>query len=202
MEKSERELRKKVIFNIIYATIIGLLIVACIVTIVAVNGKTVNTKNPTQSVKPDANIKEDVVVSTTTYVVPIKDATIAKDYSATELQYNETLKQWEIHKAIDFIAGENLDVFAITSGTVSNVYNNYLEGTVIEITHNNGLVSVYKSLEVANVSVGDKVNAGQVIGKVGNSMAQELNAGAHLHFELFENGVKINPSNYLDLGSK
>ena len=202
MKNSQIEQRKKVIFNIIYATIIGILIVACIVTIVAVSGKEVSTQKPIQNVKPDANIKEDIVVSTTTYVVPIKDATIVKDYSATELQYNETLKQWEIHKAIDFIAGENLDVFSITNGIVTNVYNNYLEGSVIEITHDNGLVSVYKSLEVANVSVGDKVSAGQIIGKVGNSMAQELNAGAHLHFELFENGVKINPSNYLDLGSK
>ena len=95
-----------------------------------------------------------------------------------------------------------LDVLAFTDGTVSKVYSNYLEGTVIEIAHSNGLVSVYKSLESANVKVGDKVSAGQVIGVLGNTMAQEQSEGNHLHFELLKNGTKINPNDYLDLGSK
>ena len=136
-------------------------------------------------------------------MVPMKDATISKDYSGTELQYNETLKQWEIHKAIDFKAGEDLQVYSIANGIVSNVYTNYLEGTVIEITHSNGIVSIYKSLsdEIA-IKVGDKVSAGSVIGKVGETMAQESKTGAHLHFEMTKNGVKVNPNNYLDLGIK
>ena len=133
----------------------------------------------------------------------MKNATISKDYSGSELQYNDTLKQWEIHKAIDFKAGDDLDVFAVSNGTVSNVYTNYLEGTVIEITHNNGLTSVYKSLASdVNVKVGDKVSAGQTIGKAGETMAQELNTGAHLHFEMLSNGVKVDPNNYIDLGNK
>ena len=131
------------------------------------------------------------------------DATIAKDYSSTELQYNETLKQWEIHKAIDFLAGEDLNVYAISDGTVSNVYTNYLEGTVIEISHKNGLVSIYKSLNKdVQVSVGNKVGAGSVLGTISETMAQELNTGAHLHFEMLRNGIKVNPNDYLDLGVK
>ena len=194
MEKTNSTQKKKNLLNYMYAIIIGMLVVACAVTIAVVNA------NNTSS---EANIGDTVPVSTTTFVLPMKNATIAKDYSASELQYNNTLKQWEIHKAIDFLAGEDLNVYAITDGTVSNVYTNYLEGTVVEITHKNGLISIYKSLtKEVNVNVGDKVQAGSVIGKVAESMAQELNVGAHLHFELTKDGVKVNPNDYLDLGVK
>ena len=137
------------------------------------------------------------------YVAPMENATLIKDFSNKELQYNDTLKQWEIHKAIDFIAGDNLNVYAVSDGTVSNVYTNYLEGTVVEISHKDGFISVYKSLSKdVKVSVGAKVTAGSIIGTVEESMAQELNMGKHLHFEMIKNGNKINPNDYLDLGIK
>lgn len=195
MQKTITNQRKKIIFNYIYATVVGLLVVACAVFIALVNNNQIGV---------DTNLNiNSVPVASSTFVVPIKDATIAKDYSASELQYNDTLKQWEIHKAIDFVAGEDKNVYAVTDGTVSNVYTNYLEGTVIEISHKNGLVSVYKSLNKdVTVSVGDKVSAGQVIGNIAESMAQELKTGAHLHFEMLKEGAKVNPHNYISLGSK
>ena len=62
---------------------------------------------------------------------------------------------------------------------------------------------MYKSLNKdVKVSVGDKVAAGQAIGSIADTMAQELNSGAHLHFELLKNGSNINPNDYLDLGTK
>ena len=194
MDKTKSIQKKNTAWNYVYALIIAMLVIACAVTIALVTAK--NTTN--------ANIGDETVpVANTVFVVPLKEATIAKDYSGTELQYNATLKQWEIHKAIDFVAGEDLNVYAVSDGTVSNVYTNYLEGTVVEISHKDGLVSVYKSLNKdVKVSVGDKVGAGDVIGQVGESMAQELNTGAHLHFEMIKNGSKVNPNDYLDLGDK
>ena len=197
MQKTVSEQKKKVILNYIYATVIGILVVACAIIIALVNAK---PSTPTQNITTPT---DTVPVATVTYVVPLKNATIAKDYSASELQFNDTLKQWEIHKAIDFVATDDLSVYAVSNGTVSNIYTNYLEGTVIEISHNNGLVSVYKSLnKEVKVAVGDVVSAGQVIGSVSETMAQELNSGAHLHFEMLSNGAKINPNDYLDLGNK
>lgn len=194
MDKTKSIQKKNSTWNYVYALIVAMLVIACAVTIALV------TANNTSRAEIGG---ETVPVANTTFVVPIKNATIAKDYSASELQYNATLKQWEIHKAIDFIAGEDLNVYAVSDGTVSNVYTNYLEGTVVEISHKDGLVSVYKSLNKdVNVSVGDKVGAGDVIGKVAESMAQELNTGAHLHFEMVKNGNKVNPNDYLDLGNK
>lgn len=195
MDKTKNIQKKSNMISYIYAGIVALLVLACAITIAFVNAKNTST---------EANIgTETVEVSTLTFVVPLKNATIAKDYSGAELQYNDTLKQWEIHKAIDFIAGEDLNVYAVADGTVSNVYTNYLEGTVVEITHKDGLVSIYKSLdEDIDVSVGAKVSAGSVVGTVSQSMAQELNTGAHLHFEMLKNGKKVNPNDYIDLGVK
>lgn len=200
MNKTNISQKKKTILNYVYATLIGLLVVACAVTIALVNAKNTKPVETETNVTPPS---ESLPVATVTYVVPINNATIAKDYSGTELQYNDTLKQWEIHKAIDFVANDDLNVYAVSDGTVSNVYTNYLEGTVIEITHSNGLISIYKSLNSdVNVSVGDKVSGGTVIGSVGETMAQELNTGAHLHFEMTKNGAKVNPNDYIDLGNK
>lgn len=195
MDKTNFQQKKKVVMNYVYAILIGILVIACAVTIALVSADNSNGR---------ADVGDDGVdVSTTTYVVPMQNATIAKDYSGTELQYNDTLKQWEIHKAIDFIATDNLNVYAVADGTVSNVYTNYLEGTVVEISHSDGIVSIYKSLASdVSVAVGDTVSAGQVIGQVGDSMAQESNTGAHLHFEMTVNGVKVDPNDYLSLGDK
>ncbi len=198
MEKINNNQKRKNLISYIYAGIVALLVLACAITIAFINAKNTSTQNNEVSVGD-----EMVAVASSTFVVPIKNATIAKDYSASELQYNNTLKQWEIHKAIDFIAGDNLNVYAVSDGTISNVYTNYLEGTVVEISHKDGLVSIYKSLNKdVQVSVGAKVSAGTVLGTVAESMAQELNTGAHLHFEMLKNGVKVNPNDYLDLGVK
>ena len=196
MDKIKTSQKRKNMISYIYAAIIALLVIACAITIAFVNAK--NTTSET-------NVGNDqtVQVAATAFIVPMKNATIAKDYSGSELQYNDTLKQWEIHKAIDFLAGEDLNVYAVGDGTVSNVYTNYLEGTVVEISHSNGLVSVYKSLNKdVVVSVGDKVGAGSTIGSVAETMAQELKTGAHLHFEMKKDGKLINPNDYLDLGNK
>lgn len=197
MNKTQNPQKKRILTTTIYAVIIGLLVLACAIVIATVTSK----QNLTNAEIGDS--EGDVGVSTTVYVVPVKDATILKDYSATEYQYNDTLKHWEIHKAIDFLAEKGADVYAFADGTVTDVKTNHMEGTYVEITHSNGLVSVYKSMDSKlNVKVGDKVIAGTVIGTVGDQMGKELNSGAHLHFELWRNGDKVDPNDYLALGEK
>ncbi|MBR1988801.1 MAG: M23 family metallopeptidase [Clostridia bacterium] len=197
MNKSNNVQKKKYASSYIYAVIVAVLVIACAVTIALVN------KGPSKSNVANIGGENIPVAAKPSYVLPMNGAQVMKDYSGKELQYNDTLKQWEIHKAIDFQAGEDKNVYAISNGTISNIYTNYLEGTVIEISHGNGLLSVYKSLDKeVQVSIGDSVSAGQVIGVVAESMAQELNSGNHLHFEMLQDGKKIDPNNYLSLGEK
>lgn len=191
--KNERSFLKKYSYYIVVA-----IAVICIAVLVATMGST--------DVPVDAPVKEpDVPVNVVspTFVVPVADYTILKDYSDTELMYNSTLKQWEAHKAIDYSVAEGSAVFSVSSGKVTDIYTNYMDGTVIVVTHDDGLKSIYGSLsETTNVSVGDSVSAGQQIGTVSASAKAEMNDGAHLHFEMQKNNQKVNPNSYFSSEEK
>lgn len=141
--------------------------------------------------------------TTISFIMPIKDGVIIKNYSATALKYNSTLKQWEAHKAVDIRAGENANVMAVYDGTVVSVENDYLRGYVVTIKHSDSLQTVYASLdENVLVKQGDKVRTGDVIGKVSTSAKGEANDGAHLHFEVLVDNVKTDPNLYLENSNK
>ena len=174
---------------------------ALLVAFAIVLSATLIAVNANKSVKPN-NASILVSNTATSYLSPMENATVVKDFLNKELQYNDTLKQWEIHKAIDLVSDTSNNVYAIADGTVTNVYENYLEGGVIEITHENGIKSVYKSLSDVSVKKGDFVHQSDVIASISTSMARELNTGAHLHFEMFENDISVNPNNYIDFSKK
>lgn len=184
--------RKNTIRNATYALLVAFTIILSAI-LIAVNVNKSSNKNTAS-----------IAVGTTpiSYTRPMENASIVKDFSNKELQYNDTLKQWEIHKGIDIISDTSNNVYSIANGTVTNVYTNYLEGGVVEISHENGVKSVYKSLEDVSVKKGDFVKVGDVIGSISTSMARELNTGAHLHFEMFENDLSVDPNNYIDFSNK
>lgn len=183
----------------IYFFILGgvVLLFSLIIIIASVSStKTDNTVN--------TPIDKEPVNSAITYYLPVVDASVIKDYSDSELQYNATLNQWEAHKSIDFVASSGSEVRAITSGVVLDVYRNYLEGNVVKIQHDNGLISEYASLdEDVKVEKGDSVSANAVIGYVSASANAEAEDGAHLHFTMYdEEGKKIDPAGYLNISAK
>ncbi|NCB48114.1 MAG: M23 family metallopeptidase [Clostridia bacterium] len=138
-----------------------------------------------------------------TFIMPVENGTIIKDYSNTTLKYNSTLKQWESHKAVDIKGADDANVLAVYDGEVISVETTYLMGTVVKIKHNSSLVTVYGSLdEIVLLNVGDTVTKGQVIGKVSTSAKNESNDGAHLHFEVLLDNVKVDPNLYLETSNK
>ena len=202
MENNEKQqtmkefIKENLYFFVLAGFVILFSIVVIVATLVSTGEKTPTTNNSNQNNTP--------VTSRVTYYLPVLNATILKIYSATELQYNSTLNQWEAHKSIDFMASAGSEVRAITSGKVLEVYNNYLEGTVVKIEHDNGLISEYGSLsEDVKVKKGDAVASNAVIGYVSASANAEVSDGAHLHFTLYDtSGKKIDPAGYLSLSSK
>ena len=174
-----------------YYFILGILVVGAVLTMILV-GVSEGNKNkltPTNS-------------STITPYMPVLNATLYKGYFADELTYNSTLKQWETHNGIDLQVASGSSVYSILDGKVKDVYTNILDGTVIVIEHNNGLTSEYSSLgSDVKVKVGDNVSRGDIIGAVSESANRELEAGAHLHFSMKDNGKKIDPAAYLNISS-
>ena len=78
------------------------------------------------------------------------------------------------------------------------VYKDKLWGHCVEIDHGNNLKSVYRNLaENTEVEFGDKILEGQVIGYVGRSAAIESVQAPHLHFEMWQDNLTINPNAYV-----
>jgi murein DD-endopeptidase MepM/ murein hydrolase activator NlpD len=68
-------------------------------------------------------------------------------------------------------------------------------GWVIQVQHESNLISVYKHNSELLKRVGDYVKVGEPIAIIGNS--GELTTGPHLHFELWYNGIPLNPEDYV-----
>ncbi len=67
-------------------------------------------------------------------------------------------------------------------------------GRCVVINHGDGLATRYAHLSRIDVSLGEQVNRGEVIGNIGESGNAD---GPHLHFEVIINGNVQNPMNYL-----
>jgi len=99
---------------------------------------------------------------------------------------------WSGHLGIDISADEGASVYAADSGVVTMAQGgyNYGYGNVIQIDHGNGYSTVYSHLSVIGVGQCASVSIGQWIGSSGNTGNSQ---GAHLHFEVRQNGGFINP---------
>jgi stage II sporulation protein Q len=147
-----------------------------------------------------------VISNTTTVINPYTDqaVTIKKgyyDYKGNEedqvssiIKHDNTYIQ---NTGIDYVSDNTFDVVSILNGKVINVREDEELGKIVEIEHDNKMVSIYQSLSEVDVKQDDQVNQGQVIGKSGeNKLDKDL--GNHLHFEIYENGREVNPLNYLN----
>jgi murein DD-endopeptidase MepM/ murein hydrolase activator NlpD len=99
------------------------------------------------------------------------------------------------HFGTDVVAGPNEVVKATLDGTVIMASWTLETGHVIQIQHANNLISVYKHNAELLQKVGMKVKAGDAIAIIGNS--GELTTGPHLHFEIWQNGVPLNPEDFV-----
>ena len=100
------------------------------------------------------------------------------------------------NSGIDYVLDQAFDVVAVLDGTVTNVKQDDILGTIVEIKHDNNYVTTYQSLSDVTVKKDDIVTQGQVIGKSGtNKLDKDM--GNHLHFELYTNGQVVDPNLYI-----
>ncbi|MBK3495622.1 M23 family metallopeptidase [Viridibacillus sp. YIM B01967] len=96
------------------------------------------------------------------------------------------------------VKGEPFEVLAVMSGNVEEVKVDPFIGNEIVIAHPNGMTTKYSSVDEIKVKKGDKVSQGD---KLGKAIENDWNptAGIHLHFEVMQEGVAINPKKLLAL---
>lgn len=130
------------------------------------------------------------------------NGTVKVEYAHDELILSSTFGHWATHTGLDFVS-DDLNVFAAADGAVSDIGYDDLNGNYIAITHEDGYKTIYKSLEsMPSLKVGDSVKQGQLIGKMSDSQGDEINEGAHLHFEVWKDNEAINPLDLMVLEEK
>ena len=125
------------------------------------------------------------------YVLPLREYTITSKFGLRKLDAEASARQ---HSGIDLAAPMGTTYYAVADGVVTRAGYNGGYGYEIEINHGGGIVSAYGHSSALLVKVGDKVVAGQPIGKVGDT---GYSFGPHLHFEIRINGQREDPITYL-----
>lgn len=218
MSSEKRKISTKTVWFYVALAVCLLAMVLSIIVYYAINGSGDSVEVPVDQTQTDdnqANLGDDQadagndqagnedypVVNVISFIMPV-NGTIAQDYSEVPV-WNSTLNRYSAHQGIDFLAEEGSEVFAVHKGVVANVTNSITKGVTVTVDHGNGLFTVYNSLESADdISVGDTVNSGDVIGYVSTTNRQEYQSGPHLHFEVIESGANISPYKYFDMGDK
>ena len=98
------------------------------------------------------------------------------------------------HKGIDLAAPYGTDILASASGTITTSTHSKSAGNYIVIAHGNGISTVYMHCSALLVSVGDNVEQGEIIARVGST---GYSSGNHLHFGVIKNGTYVDPLGYI-----
>ncbi|RKR14785.1 peptidase M23-like protein [Maribacter vaceletii] len=131
------------------------------------------------------NLFEQNTTNTDFILFPPISGIISQEYDANAKHY-----------AVDVVAPKDSPVKAIANGMVIFAEWTADTGYVIIIEHKDGLLSIYKHNGSLNKKQGEVVRAGEVIASVGNT--GELTTGPHLHFEIWNNGAPVNPTDFID----
>lgn len=99
------------------------------------------------------------------------------------------------HGGIDIANSYGTSILAADGGVVTETGWDGTYGMKVKIDHRNGYKTIYAHLSSIDVNVGDKVNQGQLIARMGST---GNSTGNHLHFEIRVNDQRVNPSNYVD----
>ena len=132
------------------------------------------------------------------YKLPLQGE-LQRGYFTDELMWDETMKDWRTHQAIDIASAEGDEVDTAAPGIVTEARLDSMCGYVVSVDHGDGVVTVYKNLAKIVVAESDILDEGQMIGTVGGDAPFEMAQKPHLHFEATKDGESINP---LDLSDK
>ena len=149
----------------------------------------------------ETNPETEEQTTKSNFAVPYKDyytlplgTDILRDYNPTTPSYSSTMGDWRTHGAVDFKGADGSQVKAIATGTVTDISDDPMYGTVITIDHGNDVIAKYCGLnkDVTEVNEGDTVKSGQLLGYLGEIPCEKSDV-SHLHFEIYYKGKNVDP---------
>lgn len=121
---------------------------------------------------------------------PPAEGTTGMEYSPLLPVFNEKLRLYETHEATDYLCPDGR-VLAASDGSVLSISEDERYGLRLILSHPNGAVTEYASLESACVRTGDRVFRGQEIARAGSSAHAEGYSAPHVHFVYREEGKSL-----------
>ena len=142
-----------------------------------ISNKDVQAKQNTFQPPENLETLESVVITESTYQKPVKGLISQGNY-------------W-YHQAIDIVAELEKEVYPIGEGKVISIeYKEWGYGHSVIVDHEQGHQSLYAHLGQIKVETGQKVDKNTALGDIGMT---GFTTGPHLHLEIYEKGITINP---------
>ncbi len=126
------------------------------------------------------------------------EGNVVLDYSMDSTIYFPTLEQYQYHPAIVIAGNVNDKVYIVAKGRITDISTNEVTGCTVTEDLGDGYSAVYGQLKELNFSVGDLVEAGQVIGYVSEPTKYYSVEGSSLYFQLLKDGEPVNPLDYFE----
>lgn len=193
------------------SAIIVLLSISVVLIITAVNNRankepldttppTVNTPEPEGTTPPQTDNTDKPTQGNTVpeFALPVSGV-LSKKHSVDTQVFSPTLNEYRVHLGIDIATEEAAPVCAMAAGTVAQIWEDPMMGWSVAISHTGDAVTVYKNLskEFADgITVGAEVEAGQLLGCIGDSAMIEIAEEPHLHMEMTVKGLQVDPLDY------
>lgn len=161
---------------------------------------------------PEEYLDESVIAEEDAYLQPILEQATPERFWDGQFRYpvdepciNSVFGQrrdynngglYFYHTGLDFaVCAQNLNIYAPARGRVVLAEELTIKGKAVLLDHGWGVFSGYWHLSEFNVSVGDVVQPGNIIGQIGDT---GRSAGPHLHFEMDITGTPVNPETWLN----
>ncbi len=123
------------------------------------------------------------------FVAPVTNARMSSGFG---MRIHPILGYSRFHRGVDYAAVQGTPIYAVSDGLVAFAGRNAGFGNHIRISHSSTLGTSYSHLSRIAVGPGSRVAQGQLIGYVGST---GMSTGPHLHFEVYQNGMAVNPRN-------
>lgn len=117
------------------------------------------------------------------------------DYSMDKAVYHKTMNQYYYSPALVIAAKEGQTITAATDGIVTDVYYDAKTGNSISFDLGNGYELTYGQLADIGLKKGDRVTAGDVVGKVAKPTIYYAEEGTNIYYKLTKDGVPTDPLN-------
>lgn len=161
-------------------------------------------------VNKEVEEKEKIQPTKKTIIKPYNSETVSiskyfyNQKDEEDKQQNSLIRYANIYMpntGILYSSDNDFDIIAVLDGKVSNIKEDNILGTIIEVEHNDNIVTIYQSVKNVKVKSGQKIKQGDIIATSGSNKLEGEKSNC-LHFEVYKDGNLINPDEFYQMEIK